>query len=319
MNVNSDFWHGKCVLVTGHTGFMGGWLVVFLKEFGARVVGYSLAPPTIPSFFDCVGLGELLEDDVRADVRDLTRLSNVVQAHAPEIVFHLAAQPLVRGAFRRPTETFDVNMMGTVNVPEAARRAASVRGIAVITTDKVYENLELDLEFRENDRLGGREPYGISKAVPSLLSTLIACRFWLRNNIGVATVRAGNIIGGGDWAPERLVPDIVRAFSAGETLAIRNPAATRPWQHVLEPLRGCLILAEALCDDPVQFAGAWILARRAKINGRSRGSLNIALDGGAKVRAGRSIAEPPCLRGAAPRLNQFQGRDTARLEAGLAS
>jgi CDP-glucose 4,6-dehydratase len=257
MNINSDFWYGKCVLVTGHTGFMGGWLTVLLKEFGARVVGYSLAPPTTPSFFDSVGLSELLEDDVRGDVRDLTKLSNVVLAHTPEIVFHLAAQPLVREAFRRPAETFDVNVMGTVNVLEAARHAASVRGIVVITTDKVYENLELDWEFQENDRLGGREPYGVSKACCELVVDAYRLSFLAPNNVGVATVRAGNIIGGGDWAAERLVPDIVRAFSAGLTLAIRNPEATRPWQHVLEPLRGSLILAEALCDDPVHFAGGW--------------------------------------------------------------
>ena len=257
MNVNSDFWYGKSVLVTGHTGFMGGWLTVLLKEFGARVAGYALPPPTTPSFFDAVGLGELLAADVRADVRDLTKLLNVVRAQRPEIVFHLAAQPLVREAYRRPTETFDVNVMGTVNVLEAARQAASVRSIVVVTTDKVYENLELDWEFRENDRLGGREPYGVSKACAELVVEAYRQSFLAPNNIGVATVRAGNIIGGGDWAAERLVPDIVRAFSAGVTLAIRNPAATRPWQHVLEPLRGCLILAEALFDDPVRFAGGW--------------------------------------------------------------
>ena len=257
MNVNIDFWRGKCVLLTGHTGFMGGWLTVLLKEFGARVVGYSLAPPTTPSFFETVGLGELLEADVRADVRDLTKLLNVVRTQRPEIVFHLAAQPLVREAFRRPVETFDVNVIGTVNVLEAARETGGVRSVVVITTDKVYENLELDWEFRENDRLGGREPYGVSKACAELVVGAYRQSFLAANNIGVATVRAGNIIGGGDWAAERLVPDIVRAFSTGVTLAIRNPSATRPWQHVLEPLRGCLMLAEALFDDPVRFAGGW--------------------------------------------------------------
>ena len=257
MNVNSTFWYGKSVLVTGHTGFMGGWLTVLLNEFGARVAGYSLAPPTTPSFFDSVRLGELLEDDVRADVRDLTKLSDIVRARRPEIVFHLAAQPLVREAFRRPVETFDVNVMGTVNVLEAARQTDSVRSVVVVTTDKVYENLELDWEFRENDRLGGREPYGVSKACAELAVDAYRQSFLAPNNVGVATVRAGNIIGGGDWAAERLVPDIVRAVSAGATLAIRNPAATRPWQHVLEPVRGCLILAEALFDEPVRFAGGW--------------------------------------------------------------
>ncbi len=245
MKVNGDFWRGKRVLVTGHTGFMGGWLTVGLKEFGAIVAGYALAPPTTPSFFDAVELRGLLDADVRADVRDLSKLSDVVREQRPEIVFHLAAQPLVREAFRRPVETFDVNVMGAVNLLEAAREAGSVRSVIVVTTDKVYENLELDSEFRENDRLGGREPYGVSKACAELVVDAYRQSFLAANNVGVATVRAGNIIGGGDWAAERLVPDIVRAFSAGAVLAIRNPAATRPWQHVLEPLRGCLVLAEA--------------------------------------------------------------------------
>ncbi len=257
MGVNGYFWRGKRVLVTGHTGFMGGWLTVLLNEVGARVTGYALEPPTTPSFFEAVGLRALLEEDSRADIRNLTKLSAAFREHRPEIVFHLAAQPLVREAFRRPVETFDVNVMGTVNVLECAREAASVRSIVVVTTDKVYENLELDWEFRENDRLGGREPYGVSKACAELVVDAYRQSFLAPKNIGVATVRAGNIIGGGDWAAERLVPDIVRAFSAGVTLAIRNPRATRPWQHVLEPLRGCLILAEALFDDPVRFAGGW--------------------------------------------------------------
>ena len=257
MGVNGYFWRGKRVLVTGHTGFMGGWLTVLLNEVGARVTGYALEPPTTPSFFEAVGLRALLEEDSRADIRNLTKLSAAFRAHRPEIVFHLAAQPLVREAFRQPVETFDVNVMGTVNVLECAREAASVRSIVVVTTDKVYENLELDWEFRENDRLGGREPYGVSKACAELAVDAYRQSFLAPNNIGVATVRAGNIIGGGDWAAERLVPDIVRAFSAGARLAIRNPAATRPWQHVLEPLHGCLILAEALFDEPVRFAGGW--------------------------------------------------------------
>ena len=257
MDVTHHFWRGKRVLVTGHTGFMGGWLTVVLNELGARASGYALPPPTVPSFFETVALRELLDEDVRADVRDLAKLSRLFREHRPEIVFHLAAQPLVREAFRQPVETFDVNVMGTVNVLEAARDAESVRSIVVVTTDKVYENLEADCEFRENDRLGGREPYGVSKACAELVVDAYRQSFLAPDNIGVATVRAGNIIGGGDWAAERLVPDIVRAFSAGVTLAIRNPAATRPWQHVLEPLRGSLILAEALFGDPFRFAGGW--------------------------------------------------------------
>ena len=255
--INGNFWRGKCVLVTGHTGFMGGWLTVVLGELGARVIGYALAPPTAPSFFEAVGLSALLDEDTRADVRDLAKLSAVIRNHKPEIIFHLAAQPLVREAFRQPVETFDVNVMGTVKLLEAVRNVDSVRSVIVVTTDKVYENLELDWEFRENDRLGGREPYGVSKAGAELVVDAYRRSFLAPGNVGVATVRAGNIIGGGDWAAERLVPDIVRAFSAGATLAVRNPAATRPWQHVLEPLSGCLMLAEALFDDPARFAGGW--------------------------------------------------------------
>jgi CDP-glucose 4,6-dehydratase len=257
MGVNDHFWRGKRVLVTGHTGFMGGWLTVVLSEFGARVIGYALAPPTMPSFFEAVGLRELLDEDTRADIRDLAKLSAVFREHRPEIVFHLAAQPLVREAFRQPDYTFDVNVMGTVNVFEAARGADSVRSMVVVTTDKVYENLERDWEFRENDRLGGREPYGVSKACAELVIDAYRESFLSAKDVGVASVRAGNIIGGGDWAAERLVPDIVRAFSAGAALTVRNPSATRPWQHVLEPLRGCLILAHGLFVDPARCAGGW--------------------------------------------------------------
>lgn len=257
MNVDSGFWRGKRVLVTGHTGFMGGWLVVVLKELGAGVIGYSLPPPTTPSFFDSVGLGRLLDDDIRADVRDLARLSNVMKERQPDIVVHLAAQPLVREAFRQPVETFDVNVMGTVNVLEAARESSGLRSIVVVTTDKVYDNLEWDWEFRESDRLGGREPYGTSKACAEFVVDAYRDSFLSAKGIGVASVRAGNIIGGGDWAAERLIPDIVRAFSAGTTLTLRNPSATRPWQHVLEPLRGSLLLAQGLFADPLQFSGGW--------------------------------------------------------------
>lgn len=257
MNVSGDFWRGKRVLLTGHTGFVGGWLALVLNRFGARVTGYALPPATTPSFFATVELGRLLEDDFRGDVRDLATLADLVCARRPQIIFHLAAQPLVREAFRSPVETFDVNVMGTVKVLEAARGADSLRGIVVVTTDKVYENLEWDWEYRESDRLGGREPYGVSKACAEFVVDAYRQSYLSAKDIGVASVRAGNIIGGGDWAAERLLPDIVRAFSAGVTLAVRNPTATRPWQHVLETLRGCLILAEGLFADPAGFTGGW--------------------------------------------------------------
>jgi CDP-glucose 4,6-dehydratase len=187
--VNGDFWRGKRVLVTGHTGFMGGWLTVVLAELDARVVGYALAPPTTPSFFEAVGLSELLGGDTRADVRDLAKLSAVIRDHRPEIIFHLAAQPLVREAFRQPVETFDVNVMGTIKLLEAVRDVDSVRSIIVVTTDKVYENLELDWEFRENDRLGGREPYGVSKACAELVVDAYRQSFFAPGHVGVRTRR----------------------------------------------------------------------------------------------------------------------------------
>ena len=317
--INGDFWRDKHVLVTGHTGFMGGWLTVVLGELGARVIGYALAPPTAPCFFEAVGLSAVLDEDTRADVRDLAKLSAVIRNHKPEIIFHLAAQPLVREAFRQPVETFDVNVMGTVKLLEAVRNVDSVRSVIVVTTDKVYENLELDWEFRENDRLGGREPYGVSKAGAELVVDAYRQSFLAPGNVGVATVRAGNIIGGGDWAAERLVPDIVRAFSAGATLAVRNPAATRPWQHVLEPLRGCLMLAEALFDDPARFAGGWNFgAAREDQRPVSWIVEYCARQWGEgarwKVDSGVSL-----LRGATPRPDQLESRTSARVAAGLAS
>jgi len=257
MSINSKFWRGKRVLLTGHTGFMGGWLTVTLAELGAKVIGYALEPPTTPSFFHTLELGRHLEADIRGDVRDLSKLSDTCRKHAPEIVFHLAAQPLVREAFRTPAETFDVNVMGTANLLEAARSIQGIRSIVVVTSDKVYDNVEWEWDYRENDRLGGREPYGVSKACAELVVDAYRMSFLAERGVGVATVRAGNIVGGGDWAAERLIPDIARAFSAGATLVIRNPAATRPWQHVLEPVRGCLALAESLVDEPGQFSGAW--------------------------------------------------------------
>jgi CDP-glucose 4,6-dehydratase len=257
METDCNFWRGKRVLVTGHTGFMGGWLAVLLKELGAQIIGCALAPPTTPSFFETVGLAALLEGDVRADVRDLAAMSEVMQIHRPEIVFHLAAQPLVREALRQPVETFDVNVMGTVNVLEAARKETSVRTIVVVTSDKVYDNVEWDWDYRESDRLGGREPYGVSKACAELVIDAYRRSFLAERNVGIASVRAGNIIGGGDWASERLIPDIVRAFSAGDALVIRSPSATRPWQHVLEPLRGYLMLTQRLYVEPAKFVGGW--------------------------------------------------------------
>src|SRR5262249_45894594 len=257
MHGDGEFWRGKRTFVTGHTGFMGGWLSVLLKELGASVDGYALAPATNPSFFDSVGVGPLLQSHIVADVRDRSTLSKTMHECAPEVVFHLAAQPLVREAFRSPAVTFDINVMGTVNVLETACSLDSIRSIVVVTSDKVYDNVEWEWDYRENDRLGGREPYGVSKACTELVIEAYRNSFLSSKRIGIASVRAGNIIGGGDWAAERLIPDIVRAFSIGAPVIIRNPDATRPWQHVLEPLRGSLMLAEKLVAEPDLFSGPW--------------------------------------------------------------
>jgi len=257
MKATAEFWRDRRVLITGHTGFMGGWLAVLLKELGAAVGGYALAPPTTPSFFDCVGLGPLLDCDVRGDVRDAAKLAQAVRDQRPAVIFHLAAQSLVREGFRDPVATFDVNVMGTVNALEAARAEPGVRAVVVFTTDKVYDNREWDRDFREGDRLGGRDPYGGSKACAELAVEAYRHSFLSARHVGVATVRAGNAIGGGDWAPGRLVPDIIRAFGAGAVLKLRHPSATRPWQHVLEPLRGSLMLAQRLCFDPHRHASGW--------------------------------------------------------------
>ena len=262
VGINPDFWHGRRVFVTGHTGFMGGWLCLWLTRLGARVAGYSLAPPTRPNLFAALDLADDM-DSMIGDVRDLELLSAAVSDFDPEIVLHLAAQPLVGQARKRPVETFDVNVMGTVNVLQAMRRASSVRAAVIVTTDKVYDNREWPWGYRETDQIGGREAYGASKACAELAVDAFRQSYFMPATgdagpaVGIATARAGNIIGGGDWADDRLVPDAVRAFGANRPLVLRNPAALRPWQHVLDPLRGYLMLAERLHETPDSWQGAW--------------------------------------------------------------
>jgi CDP-glucose 4,6-dehydratase len=243
------------VLVTGHTGFKGGWLCGVLGGMDAAVAGYSLPPPTSPSFHDAVGLAGRVDETI-GDVRDLATLTAALERTQPEVVFHLAAQPLVRRAFNDPVETYSTNVMGTVNLMEAVRRTPSVRAVVVVTSDKVYDNVEWVWSYREPDRLGGREPYGTSKAACELVVEAYR-NSYRRDGLAIATVRAGNIIGGGDWAEDRLIPDAVRAFSKGQPLIIRNPAAVRPWQHVLEPVAGYMMLAEKLLAGDLSFEGGW--------------------------------------------------------------
>jgi CDP-glucose 4,6-dehydratase len=240
------FWTGKKVFLTGHTGFKGGWLSLWLRFLGADVTGFSTEPPTTPSLFEVAKIGEIV-DDHRGDVRDRSLLERCVQSVKPEIVFHLAAQPLVRLSYLNPVETYETNVMGTVNLLEAVRLTKSVRVVIVITSDKCYENQEWPWAYRENESLGGRDPYSNSKACAELVVASYRQSFFSEDAAAkVATVRAGNVYGGGDWALDRIVPDAIRCFVAGRPLEVRNPSSVRPWQHVLEPLAGYLRLAEAL-------------------------------------------------------------------------
>ena len=241
------FWRGRRVFLTGHTGFKGGWLALALARLGAVVTGYALAPETKPALFEAAHVGEAVASEI-GDIRDRARLEAAIAAAAPEIVLHLAAQPIVRRARLEPVETFATNVMGTVHLLDALRRIDSVRAVIVVTSDKVYDNVEWAWPYRETDRLGAKEAYGGSKAAAEIAVEAWRHAFLAERGVAVATVRAGNIIGGGDWAEDRLVPDAMRAFARGEPVVIRNPAAIRPWQHVLEPVGAYLMLAEDLAN-----------------------------------------------------------------------
>jgi len=254
--MKGEFWGGRRVFVTGVTGFKGSWLALWLREFGARVVGYSLPPPTRPSLFELAGLADSLEW-IEGDVRDLARLRRTLRAAAPEVVFHLAAQPLVRASYELPVETFETNLLGTVHLLDAARDEASVRAVVVITSDKCYENREWCWPYREDDPLGGHDPYSASKACAEVAASAYYRSFLRARGVGVATARAGNIVGGGDWARDRIVPDSIAALSRRESVLVRSPSSERPWQYVLDPLRGYLSIAERLAIEPATFSQPW--------------------------------------------------------------
>ena len=254
--MNPEFWRGKRVLLTGHTGFKGGWLSLWLQSLGAEVCGLALPPPTEPNLFTAARVGANMQSII-GDIRSLDAVRQAMAGFRPEIVVHMAAQPLVRLSYREPVQTYATNVMGTVHVLEAARHAGSVRCIVNVTTDKCYQNREWVWGYREDEPLCGHDPYSNSKSCAELVTSSYRDSFMRQADIALASARAGNVIGGGDWAADRLVPDTLRAFERGEPVVIRNPDSIRPWQHVLEPLSGYLRLAEHLWNGGQSVAEAW--------------------------------------------------------------
>ena len=255
--VDPSFWKGKRVFITGHTGFKGSWLSIWLNEMGSVIKGYALPPDTTPSLFDLVNLNNLLESKI-GDIRDQKNIESSMVEFDPEILIHLAAQPLVRLSYSQPVDTYMTNVMGTVNVLEAARKCKSLKAIVSVTTDKCYENKEWFWGYRENEAMGGHDPYSSSKGCAELVTSAYRSSFFnQKETASLASARAGNVIGGGDWAMDRLIPDTIKAFNNSEEVKIRNPLATRPWQHVLEPLSGYLMLAEDLFIYGKEYASSW--------------------------------------------------------------
>lgn len=254
--MSENFWKRKKVFLTGHTGFKGAWLSFWLLQKGASLKGYALVPDSDPALFNFLGLNHKMES-VLADIRDGDRLKSEMQTFSPDVVLHLAAQPLVRASYANPVETYTTNVMGTINFLEALRACPTVRSCVVITTDKVYENFEVTRAYKEEDPLGGYDPYSSSKACTEIVTSSWKRSFFGKGQTLIATARAGNVIGGGDWAADRLIPDFVRAMNASQTVQIRNPHSIRPWQHVLEPLSGYLRLAELLFQGKTEAAQAF--------------------------------------------------------------
>lgn len=255
--VNPSFWKDKKVFLTGHTGFKGSWLSLWLQSMGAVVKGYSLAPPTNPSLFVVASVATSMESQI-GDIRDLESLKKSMLGFNPDILIHMAAQPLVRLSYIEPVDTYTTNVIGTVNVLEAARNCPNLKAIVSVTTDKCYENKEWAWGYRENEPMGGHDPYSSSKGCAELVSSAYRNSFFnTKDSAALATARAGNVIGGGDWADDRLIPDILKAFENSKSVVVRNPLSTRPWQHVLEPLSGYLVLAEHLYQYGQEYAEAW--------------------------------------------------------------
>lgn len=260
--VDPQFWSGKKVFLTGHTGFKGGWLTIWLASMGAKITGYALSPNTSPNLYDEAKISSLCERSLIGDIRDLNGLRQALVEAAPDVVIHMAAQPLVRYSYANPVETYATNVMGTVHLLEAVRSCPSVRAALVVTTDKCYENKEWFWGYRENEPMGGYDPYSNSKGCAELVTAAYRQSFfpekeYSNHRVAIASARAGNVIGGGDWSEDRLISDAIAAFEAKQPLMIRNPSATRPWQHVLEPLSGYLVLAKALFERGAEFGSAW--------------------------------------------------------------
>ena len=262
IKVNPIFWKGKRVFLTGHTGFKGSWLSLWLSQMGARVTGYALSPNTQPNLFEVAKVQDDLEQSHIADIRDLESLQKAMAEAQPEVVMHMAAQPLVRYSYVNPVETYATNVMGTVHVLEAMRSLDCVRAVVIVTTDKCYENQEWAWGYRESEPMGGYDPYSNSKGCAELVTSAYRQSYFSAekydsHRVAIASARAGNVIGGGDWSEDRLIPDAIKAFEVNQPLMIRNPLATRPWQHVLEPLSGYLVLAQALYEQGSEFNGGW--------------------------------------------------------------
>lgn len=255
--ITEKFWQGKKVFITGHTGFKGSWLSLWLAQLKVKLYGYSLPAPTDPSLFKTANVEQCFVKSYLADINDYNKLQDAVKASDPDIIIHMAAQPLVRKSYDFPLDTYQTNVIGTANILNAARACNHIKAILVITTDKCYQNNEWDWGYRENDRLGGIDPYSSSKACAELIVSSYRQSYFKQQEVGVATARAGNVIGGGDWAAERLLPDCLKAINENKMIVLRNPTAIRPWQHVLEALHGYLLLIEKLYYDNNIWSGSW--------------------------------------------------------------
>jgi CDP-glucose 4,6-dehydratase len=260
-NPRADFWKSKRVLITGHTGFKGSWLSLLLYGLGSEIYGYALDPPTEPGLYKLANIDEFVKSTI-SDIRDYQKLQDVLLRIKPEIVIHMAAQPLVRESYRNPRETYEVNVMGTVNILEAVRLTGGVKAVLNVTTDKCYENKEWIWGYRENEPIGGYDPYSNSKGCSELVTAAYRSSYfnpedYQKHGVALASARAGNVIGGGDWAEDRLIPDFLRSIITGKKIIIRSPDSIRPWQHVLEPLTGYLLLCERLYEEGARYAEGW--------------------------------------------------------------